>query len=569
MTTVDSDNLASQRTSANLRSYQAILTARTEQERETNHSAAQRNSRAVRRRTVTSETTLSISISDDTTDSDQTLSDHNIPTTLAQHPLPTTLAPTTQPTPRMPLPTDFSFFSGDTDDEKAEKPGSWLKRLERNWRATTSDADKIYDFTSSLDADSPAEEWWNKLDGALKTTWNDVKVAFRAEWPPTSQVEVSSIARRATMMSYKLTEDDIGRMEGEGRKRNYIHVIWADKVEPIWKQLEDKHGLLIPEVRANLPQGIVDCLPETKDIHTNFSIFLQAIREVPVEKAIRRTNEVRELRDMKVQLSALAETRAPPSPMSQMTQRLATSSLYTSYPQYTQRSSSQQSNSSPGPTTTIPSAPYVPPHRRQTPPHTSTPARQQPTPASSTNPFQDDGTTPRPQNLFYQNLLNTPSPTARQDSQSLAYLAVQNSRLYTDDDIGHQQYAKDIAAWESAYGSNVLMAFTRDHLPLTPGTVALGSQECYGCGKIGHTGRDCPLPEAERINPRERGWRTYITKILFSIGNRGTPTPRRQQMIAQIHINENEVIEYDPYLYPIETVTFQETGQGNGQESRE
>jgi hypothetical protein len=95
----------------------------------------------------------------------------------------------------MPLPTDFPFFTGDTDDDKAEKPGSWLKHLERTWTATTSDNNKIYDFELSLDADSPAEDWWNNLDGALKKTWNDVKTAFRSEWPPTSTIEVSSIAK--------------------------------------------------------------------------------------------------------------------------------------------------------------------------------------------------------------------------------------------------------------------------------------------------------------------------------------------------------------------------------------
>ena len=63
----------------------------------------------------------------------------------------------------------------------------------------------------------------------------------------------------------------------------------------------------------------------------------------------------------------------------------------------------------------------------------------------------------------------------------------------------------------------------------------------------------------------------YITKILFPIGNRSTPTLRRQQipMIAQINVGENKAIEYDPYLYPIDNVTFHGEEQGNGQESRE
>jgi hypothetical protein len=117
------------------------------------------------------------------------------------------------------------------------------------------------------------------------------------------------------------------------------------------------------------------------------------------------------------------------------------------------------------------------------------------------------------------------------------------------------------------------MTFMKEHLPLTPGTVTLGSQECYGCGKTGHTRRDCPLPEDECINAHERGWHTYITKILFPVGNRGTParqtTLQQSPMIAQMSVGDNEVLEYDPYLYPIDTVTFHDTTQGNGMESRE
>lgn len=329
-------------------------------------------------------------------------------------------------------------------------------------------------------------------------------------------------------------------MEGEGRKRNYTHTMWADKVEPLWKQLEDKNGLLIPEVRANLPQSVIDCIPDAKDINTDFAVFLQAIRDIPVDKMVRRTEELKELRDIKRQLSSLTETpKAPPSPMSQVTHKFASSSLY---PQYTYRSATQQSAPNPVPTTTT-ATPYVIPNRRQTAPHITAPTRQQQPLTSPTNPFQDDGNTPRVMNSFYQSLQNThtPSPTPRNnESTALAYLAVQNSRLYNDDEEGHRQYAKDIATWETIYGVNTQMTWMKEHLPLTPGTVALGSQECYSCGKTGHTTRDCPTPAEEHINPRERQWRTYITKILFPIGSRGTPIRRTQSqphqnpMIAQM-----------------------------------
>jgi hypothetical protein len=148
------------------------------------------------------------------------------------------------------------------------------------------------------------------------------------------------------------------------------------------------------------------------------------------------------------------------------------------YLHYTQRTPIQPTTTTSGLTTAAQMTPYVPPHCRQTPPHMSTPVRQQPTPASSIDPFRDDGTTPHPSHTsFYQNLQNTPTPTIRHDkrSLSLAYDAVQHSQLYSNDENGRQQYTKDITTWEQVWGKNEQMSFTKNYLPLTPGTVLLGS----------------------------------------------------------------------------------------------
>src|SRR6202044_3642430 len=138
------------------------------------------------------------------------------------------------------------------------------------------------------------------------------------------------------------------------------------------------NGLLIPEVKANLPESLVNCLPELKDINTNFSVFLQAVRDIPIAKAIRRTQELRELRELKQKVAILSDSpQPPPSPLSQLSQRLAASS-FNNYPQYTQRQQPQQTHPVTS-VTTPPTPSYIPPQRRQTPPHLSTP-RQQPTP---------------------------------------------------------------------------------------------------------------------------------------------------------------------------------------------
>lgn len=77
-----------------------------------------------------------------------------------------------------------------------------------------------------------------------------------------------------------------------------------------------------------------------------------------------------------------------------------------------------------------------------------------------------------------------------------------------------------------------------------------------------------------RIPKREVSWRSYINKILYPIGQRGN-TPRNSQyrdnaMIAPVYAAEGDLVDYDPYLYPIDNMNFhEEFQQGNGQESRE
>jgi hypothetical protein len=157
----------------------------------------------------------------------------------------------------------------------------------------------------------------------------------------------------------------------------------------------------------------------------------------------------------------------------------------------------------------------------------------------------------------------------------LAFLAQQHSCLYAYDQEGHRNYKRDIRAWESVYGATTPMSFNCEHLPLHPGGTALGSQECYGCGRTGHmaSSMTCQLNEEERNTPRrlrERAWRSYINKILHSAGSR---TPIHHMGLVQSPgislLYAGEDVMYDPCIYDIDSIMFVDEGQGNGGEPRE
>jgi hypothetical protein len=84
---------------------------------------------------------------------------------------------------------------------------------------------------------------------------------------------------------------------------------------------------------------------------------------------------------------------------------------------------------------------------------------------------------------------------------------------HADTPGGRVLYTAQVAAWNKAFPGR-LKANEFCPYPLTPGTAALGSNECFGCGHVGHRATDCPNPNS--IPPHERGWRA-IAAIIFGV----------------------------------------------------
>ncbi|KAF5384125.1 hypothetical protein D9615_003277 [Tricholomella constricta] len=106
--------------------------------------------------------------------------------------------------------------------------------------------------------------------------------------------------------------------------------------------------------------------------------------------------------------------------------------------------------------------------------------------------------------------------------------------------------------------------FTTPPYPLTPGTVNIGSKECFKCGHKGHYSRECGVTPAEEVNAREQRWRAKIGRILFRA--------RRlmDTVVAQISSSEEAPVAYDASIYDAASLKFDDDyyyeESGNGPE---
>ena len=66
---------------------------------------------------------------------------------------------------------------------------------------------------------------------------------------------------------------------------------------------------------------------------------------------------------------------------------------------------------------------------------------------------------------------------------------------------------------------------------------------------------------------QEKGWHSYINKILHPIGDRTQSRPRTAGLGIAI-IEATDVEFYNPSIYSPEVVSYYESLQGNGVESR-
>ncbi|KAJ7123806.1 hypothetical protein C8R43DRAFT_899512, partial [Mycena crocata] len=80
---------------------------------------------------------------------------------------------------------------------------------------------------------------------------------------------------------------------------------------------------------------------------------------------------------------------------------------------------------------------------------------------------------------------------------------------------GQAQYEQQMAAYTQSHGNS---RPSEDRpLPLTPGTVAVGSGECHQCGQLGHFFDKCTTAKERYVPEAEMKWRQIVQSIISRI----------------------------------------------------
>ncbi|KAJ6488404.1 hypothetical protein DFH09DRAFT_1105633 [Mycena vulgaris] len=466
-------------------------------------------------------------------------------------------------------PKTTELFRGTGTTEKAH---TWLRTLEQTWKYDAEDKEKLYRFEKGLHPGSQAEEWWSGLVVADTKDWALLMVAFERKWPRPKPTRRTQDVVIRELMTNTLDRSALGKyVDDEDGLSVLSHVAWAEVTRKLIGELAggDAGMMLKSGIRGTLPVEFRHLLNDT-GLDT-WERYLKAVEDVGVD----RINDAVEERTARY--GSDNATLAQRNTQSDAFAAQLFESLGLTSPQRATRPAAS------------PRGVYVPPAARQsqpvpiapyqfTPPpgprpyHTPSTATDPRTPwANRGSPDVFGGSTVRPPpNVFAKNLLATtlsPSsgrgrPTTLSGDPArdfdLARHIAEHPRAYPDDPAGIQRYTTDMTAWTSQNGNTPSPDYAT--FPLTPGTAAPGTRECFRCGILTnppHFGqRACVAQNGREVPVREQNVRAMVSAIIYPPGSRTT------SRISQIHEVPYDLFGgFDPDQPLYEETTESENGE--------
>jgi ferredoxin len=417
----------------------------------------------------------------------------------------------------MPNDEDFFFYG---NGRAGENPQDFIKKFEsKDLKDTMSEEKKTTAFSNRLKSGNTAEEWFEAIPEGNRNTWAKVKAAFAVHWPKKTASLRSTHDKSNLLKGHILKENELGIWQEEDGRDELSHVLWAKKILTLANDVPDPAGLLIPEVRRLLLEVIRDRIELEFATWDDFANAIKAISKSSVDDALAKDKKFH----LAIEKShaATAATRAillqqsPTAPLHHMLRNTA----ILQYPQ----------------------APFPQPQFQQPPSVPSTPA---PTSRGQTGqvPF-----------VFCSNKLRAADARANALPQ------------HPNTPVGLALYAAQIAAWNKAFPGR-LKANEFCPYPLTPGIVAICSNECFGCGQVGHCANECPTPNS--LPQHKRGWRT-VAAIIFGVIRSHEPAAVRYvdyPSTPQYAPRQLWYPQENPYMQPEQPYHEYQT-QGNGEGS--
>ncbi|KAG1841575.1 hypothetical protein F4604DRAFT_1939384 [Suillus subluteus] len=378
--------------------------------------------------------------------------------------------------------------------------------------AVTVSGDKLDAFGDYIGTGSQAERWFKALTSADKATWTAFVTVFEKRWPPVTIAEKTKAEYERELLDHALREEDVGKKTTLYDRECWTHVAWAVKALQLATDAGIDQGTsMIWQVRSKLPDVMKDLLKDEE--YKAWADFTKAVMELKGSRlAEKQEQQLKQTQELKVLCADLArvQLRTP--------QQNPITALQSQLNKLTLSPTASLSNSSYSRVATTPTS--------QNPQNTY--SRQ---PATSQQQF-----------------------VIMEDVKTIVRQLVNAIPQQPDSPSGKAAYVNQLAQWNAKWGENTRVTHETGY-PLKPGTAAISSGECFGCGTHGHNGRNCPLPgdHAERLSRKEAAWRAITSKVLGAF-NRNLTTP--------ISLVVNHTLQYNAAW--IEELTEQDEGKAEG-----
>ena len=191
----------------------------------------------------------------------------------------------------MPADEDFFFYG---NGRTGENPQDFIKRFEnKDLKDTMTEEKKATAFSNRLKSGNTAEEWFDALPIADKTTWADIKRVFLVRWAKKTASSRSAHDKSNRLKGHVLKEDELGIWQEEDGRDELAHVLWADKILTLANDVPDPAGLLIPEVRRLLPEVIRERIETEFANWEDFTKAVKAISKSSIDDALEKTKTLR------------------------------------------------------------------------------------------------------------------------------------------------------------------------------------------------------------------------------------------------------------------------------------